>query len=289
MAEAQEYKKVSTTPKTRVSTTSRTGLISDTGTSSNPQYVSNTRTGSTSAFTPASAPIPLPTNQYPNPQAQVTQAAGPNVANPTGGFAASTTGQQGKTSSNEHLYGFAGDNFALTDLPTVWQNPWLIVNKFLESKGMDTPRLREELRQYGDVGLPLFTMLHGLTDDPSDLGSSATINWISRFLNSMTTPGGNVPGYEQLLGNLLGARGDKTILGEALNSGTGQDQVNTLMTYLRSALGTNTLNPIAASAILSQANREGDNFLGATMGGQDGYQRNFTDWLNSGGHRLFGS
>ena len=287
MAEPTEYRKPSTKPKTRVSTTSRTGVIDDTGSTSRPAQLSaSTRTG---AFVPASSPIPLPsagatasgTPQYPNPQATATPTA---VA-----AAAGKTGQQGNTGSNEHLYGFAGDHFALTDLPTVWQNPWLIVNAFLKDKGMDTPRLREELRNYGDNGMALFTMLNGLTDDPSDLGSAATINWISRYLNSMTTPGGNVPGYEQLLGNLLGARGDDTLLGEALNSGTGQDQVNTLMTYLRSALSTNTLNPIAASAILSQANREGDNFLGATMGGQEGYTRNFTDWLNSGGHRLFGS
>ena len=300
------YTQPSTTPKTRISTggTGRTGLVDDTGRSNtDSQYTANQRVANTlaqsadtirqrSAFSaPAGISSGIGTTSTGTSTGGAPVGSGAGIGSGVGGTfnAAGTTAPLGNTTSNEHLYGFAADHFAFDDLPTVWQNPWLIVNAFLKDQGRDTPRLREELRKYGEIGLPLYMMTKGLTDDVGAGSSSATINWVSRWLKSMGTPGGNVPGYQQLLGNILNARGDKTMLGEALNSGEASDQVNTLMTYLRAALGTNTLNPIAASAILSQANREGDKFLEATMAGDGDYSRNFTDWLNSGGHRIFGS
>lgn len=251
-----------------------------------------------------------PTPEADNPRPKMVNAPGGSGAGIGAGIGSTTTGTKrytapvtpgagisagvgnatvtGKEPESEELDGFAGDHFSHVDLPTVWENPWLIVNAALKERGNDTIPLKELMRQYGEFGLPIFTMLKGLTGDTTGLGSDDTINWISRWINSMSSKGGSVPTYEGLLGNVLQARGTDTILGEALNSGQATDQVNTLMTYLRAALGTNSLNPIASSAVLSQANREGDAFIEAGMGGQDGYTRNFTDWLNSGGHRLFG-
>lgn len=191
---------------------------------------------------------------------------------------------------SEKLTGFAGRHFTNADLPTVWENPWLIINAALDERGQGgNIKLKEMMRQYGELGLPIFTMLNGLTDDTAGLGSADTINWMANWVNNMSKLGGPVPTYEGLLNQILQARGTDTVLGEALNSGTGQDQVNTLMTYLRAALGTNSLNPIAASAVLSQANREGDKFLAQSVRGQNGFKGNLTDWLNGAPHSLFGS
>src|SRR6185312_378299 len=95
--------------------------------------------------------------------------------------------------------------------------------------------------------------------------------------------GGRAPDYNALIGNILNPGAlDNSALAQYLNVQDPSTQVSNLLQLARPAL--NGINPLAQKAALSYLGDQGDQFLGATAGGnKQAYSGNFGDYLQKHG------
>lgn len=156
----------------------------------------------------------------------------------------------------------------------------------LGHNNMPAMYLRDMIAKRGlDPGGGLFYMMEPLADSLPALYGNLVVgnqplvngqaaldpyqqaNWMGSFWANMMTPGGSMPNINQYVSNLLNANDPRSVLGNALNVGSPEEQIQNMQQAMQTAYAFAGANPFYKQAMQNYLSRAGYAYLSGFEGG----------------------